>query len=52
MYISSKCRVSRQDLRQVVTWGGGKVVNTARVAGVVVGEFCHVGDSKIGRAHV
>ena len=45
VYISSKCRVSRADLRQVVVWGGGSVVNTARVAAVVVGEFCHVGDS-------
>lgn len=29
----------------MIVWGGGKVVNTARVASVVVGEFCHVGDS-------
>ena len=29
----------------MVTWGGGDLVNTARVAAVVVGEFCHVGDS-------
>ena len=45
VYISSKCRVGRTDLRQVVSWAGGDLVNTARVAQVVVGEFCHVGDS-------
>ena len=45
VYISSKCRIARADLRQIVIWGGGEVVNTARVAAVVVGEFCHVGDS-------
>ena len=45
VYISSKCRVERADLRQLVQLGGGKVVNTARVADVVVGELCHVGDS-------
>lgn len=45
VYISAKCRVARTDLRQLITWGGGELVNTARVAAVVVGEFCHVGDS-------
>ena len=45
VYISSKCRVERGELRQLVQLGGGKVVNTARVAAVVVGELCHVGDS-------
>jgi len=45
VYISSKCRVGRTELRQVVSWAGGELVNTARVAQVVVGEFCHVGDS-------
>ena len=45
VYISSKCRIARSDLRQIISWGGGEVVNTARVAAVVVGEFCHVGDS-------
>ena len=39
VYISSKCRVERGDLRQLVQLGGGKVVNTARVAAVVVGGF-------------
>ena len=45
VFISSRCRVSRTDLRELVLLGGGRVVNTARVAEVVVGEFCHVGDS-------
>ena len=45
VYISAKCRVARTELRQVILWGGGELVNTARVAAVVVGEFCHVGDS-------
>ena len=45
VYISSKCRVDRGELRQLVKLGGGKVVNTARVAAVVVGELVHVGDS-------
>ena len=45
VYISAKCRVARTDLRQLISWGGGELVNTARVAAVVVGEFCHVGDS-------
>ena len=30
---------------ELVVLGGGRLVNTARVAEVVVGEFCHVGDS-------
>ena len=29
----------------MIQLGGGNVVNTARVAAVVVGELCHVGDS-------
>ena len=34
-----------RDLRELVVLAGGRLVNTARVAEVVVGEFCHVGDS-------
>ena len=45
IYISSQCRVARTDLRELVVLAGGRLVNTARVAEVVVGEFCHVGDS-------
>ena len=45
IYISSQCRVARTDLRELVELAGGRLVNTARVAEVVVGEFCHVGDS-------
>ena len=45
VYLSSKCRVERTDLQQLLRLGGGKVANTARVAAVVVGELCHVGES-------
>ena len=45
VYIRSQCRVTREDLRDLVVLGGGQLVNTARAAEVVVGEFCHVGDS-------
>ena len=38
VYISNNCRAPKDELKQLVTSGGGTVANVTRIASVVVGE--------------
>jgi len=38
VYVSNNCRAPKEELKQLITSGGGTVANVTRVANVVVGE--------------